>query len=82
MLLSFSTNVCRMFNGTLRDILLKLRDILLRLRVIIDSISDVILWREEYSRYDIARSPNNKKITIAHNSIILSHPYLIKSGGS
>lgn len=65
MLLSFSTNFCRMFNGTLRDILLKLRDILLRLRVIIDSISDVILWREEYSRYDIARPPNNKK---NHNS--------------
>lgn len=82
MLLSFSTNFCRMFNDTLGDILLKLRDILLRLGVIIDSISDVILWREEYSRYDIARSPNNKKITIAHNSIILSHPYLIKSGGS
>lgn len=61
MLLSFSTNFCRMFNGTLRDILLKLRDILLRLGVIIDSISDVILWREEYSRYDIARPPNNKK---------------------
>lgn len=78
MLLSFSTNFCRMFNGTLRDILLKLRDILLRLRVIIDSISDVI-----YIVVTILHAhPITKKITIAHNSIILSHPYLIKSGGS